>query len=690
LEIYKKYCVYTIVGWHTQLTKVTKNMKMSTTKIISTAAISIFYLATAQAQVNKTDSIDKVLKSMKEDTAKVNLLVETGKAQTDILPDKAFNYCQQAIELSKKIDYPLGLANAYCLKGSCYASKNEIKTAISNYQLADSIYHKYKGRRFKEGSGTILLEYGVIQHHLGNYLEAIQFYIRSSKIFDSLNNKTVLPTLYGNLSSLYSYLQQFDKAEFYARQCVKLAEETNNAYYTSLGNIYVATTLIQQEKYKEVLPHILKAKKIAERMNDHYLLSTCYSNLGQYYGYCKLDFTQAISNIKMAIEQSKLIDNHIEEVVDILNIFEFYYYGNQFEKARITAMEAYEISHKFKFTNMEQLSLNDLSRAEVQIGDYKKAYEHLLQSTEIKDSVFKDNSQKQINHLEALYQSEKKEKEINQLQNEKLVSELTIKRRNVVIYALFVTIALLIGMSFLFYRNIRNKRIIVEQDLVIERQKTKELEKEHQISAAHAVLQGEETERQRLARDLHDGLGGLLSGVKLKLTNIKGNYVLPEEYVNHFDNALGLLDNSIGELRRVAHNMMPESLVKYGLKDALQDFCDQIDSNKKVKIHFQFFGEEKRFESSIENTVYRIAQELINNSLKHAEASELMVQLILKEERVHLTVQDNGKGFDITLIDETKSSGLRNIRSRVDTFNGRIDLNSSPGKGTEVTVEFSC
>jgi len=663
---------------------------MNTTKVNLTALLFIFCLATIKAQVSKPDSIDKILNHLKGDTSKVNLLIETGNAQLDILPDKAFDYCQQAIVLSKKINYPLGLANAYCLKGSYYASKNETKMAMSYFQLADSIYHNYKGRSYSEGLGTVLLNCGAMQHHLGNYLEAIQLYIKSSKIFDSLNEKTYLPKLYGNLSSLYSYLQQYDKAEYYARQCVKLAEEINNAYYISSGNIYIATTLIQQEKFEEVLPHIFKAQKIAEKMNDHYLLSTCYSNLGQYYGYCKNDFALAIINVNKAIEQSKLIDDHIEEVIDILNVFEFYFYDKQLEKAKIIAMEGYQISRKFKFIDMEQYSLNNLSRVEAQFGEYKTAYEHLLQSTVLKDSVFKDKSRRQINYLEALYQSEKKEKEINHLHNEKQVSELTIKRRNVFIYALIVTIALLIGMSFLLYRNIRNKHIIVEQDLEIERQKTKELEKERQINAAHAVLQGEETERQRIARDLHDGLGGLLSGVKLKLTNMKGNYVLPEEYVNRFDNALGLLDNSIGELRRVAHNMMPESLVKYGLKDALQDFCSQIDNDKKVKIHFQFFGEEKRVESSIETNVYRIAQELINNSLKHAVASEIVVQLILKEERIHLTVQDNGKGFDITQIDETRSNGLRNIRSRVNTFNGSMDIISNPGKGTEVIVEFNC
>jgi tetratricopeptide (TPR) repeat protein len=202
---------------------------MKISKIILVSSFSVFCLIKAQTQVVNTDSIDKVLKTLKEDTAKVNLLIKTGRTQLTTLPDKAFNYCQQAIALSKIIDYPLGLANAYCLKGHYFLQiKNETKMAFSNFQLADSIYHKYKGRNYTLGIGTILYNYGVIQHMQGNYLEAAQFYIGSSKIFDSLNEKTYLPKLYCNLSSLYSYIRQNDKAEFYARQAIKLAEETSD------------------------------------------------------------------------------------------------------------------------------------------------------------------------------------------------------------------------------------------------------------------------------------------------------------------------------------------------------------------------------------------------------------------------------------------------------------------------------
>jgi len=191
-----------------------------------------------------------------------------------------------------------------------------------------------------------------------------------------------------------------------------------------------------------------------------------------------------------------------------------------------------------------------------------------------------------------------------------------------------------------------------------------------------------------LSRDLHDGPGGLLSVVKSKLTNMKGNYILSQDNVKQFDHAIGLLDDSIKELRRVSHNMMPEALIKSGLKDALQDFCDQISVGKKLSLTFNFFGENKRFENSLEITLYRIALELVNNALKHAKATEILVQVVQEDNRIYLTVMDNGQGFDPSKIDTLKSTGLRNTRARVESFNGHIDIDSQLGKGTEIGVEF--
>jgi signal transduction histidine kinase len=206
--------------------------------------------------------------------------------------------------------------------------------------------------------------------------------------------------------------------------------------------------------------------------------------------------------------------------------------------------------------------------------------------------------------------------------------------------------------------------------------------------ATQSVLKGEESERKRLARDLHDGLGGLLSGVKTALNNMKGNVILTGENVDSFSQALGMLDNSITELRRVAHNMMPEALMKLGLKDTLTDFCNELDKVNPMNIAFQFYGQFSRVDTNLEINAFRIIQELVNNAIKHSEAKELVVQMIQEPNRLCFIVLDNGKGFNLKDLEHTKGIGLASIKSRVDSFNGQLEINSKPGKGTEITVEF--
>ncbi len=164
--------------------------------------------------------------------------------------------------------------------------------------------------------------------------------------------------------------------------------------------------------------------------------------------------------------------------------------------------------------------------------------------------------------------------------------------------------------------------------------------------------------------------------------------MLSSESVTLYNKALSMLDSSIQELRRVAHNMMPENLMKFGLKDALGDFCHSLE-NKQMHINYQHFGTQNRFDHKIEISLYRIAQELINNALKHSQATELIVQLIQENSRVNLTVQDNGKGLDTAVLKTAKGAGMANIRSRVESLKGKFDIASEPDKGTEISVEFN-
>jgi signal transduction histidine kinase len=204
------------------------------------------------------------------------------------------------------------------------------------------------------------------------------------------------------------------------------------------------------------------------------------------------------------------------------------------------------------------------------------------------------------------------------------------------------------------------------------------------LIAVQSVLKGQEEERSRLAKDLHDGVGGLLSGIKLSMSTMKGNVFLSEQNAQAFGNVIMQLDQSIAELRRVSHNMMPEALIKYGLKEALENYCENLNISGKLKVQLQTYGMETRMEQNTEIIIYRIVQELLNNIIKHAEAKKVLIQLSLEDEQFNLTVEDDGKGFDVNEIKD--GAGLANIKARSEYLNGSIDIVSKKGEGTSINI----
>lgn len=156
-----------------------------------------------------------------------------------------------------------------------------------------------------------------------------------------------------------------------------------------------------------------------------------------------------------------------------------------------------------------------------------------------------------------------------------------------------------------------------------------------------------------------------------------------------FERSLDMIDTSIKELRRVAHNMMPEMLTKFGLDEAVKEYCNSINAAKLLMVKYQSLGMDNRLDKSTEILVYRIIQELLNNTLKHSGATESFIQIIKEGNRLNVVVEDNGKGFDTASLEKNKGAGWTNIRSRVEYLKGQLDIHSEPGKGTLVNIEFN-
>ena len=238
-------------------------------------------------------------------------------------------------------------------------------------------------------------------------------------------------------------------------------------------------------------------------------------------------------------------------------------------------------------------------------------------------------------------------------------------------------------ITLLSYRTYRQKQ-------KLQQHRIDELETQQQLLAAEAVMKGEEQERTRLAKDLHDGLGGMLSGIKYSFQTMKGNLIMTPDNQQAFERSMDMLDSSIKEMRRVAHNMMPEALVKFGLDTAMKDFCDDINRSGALRVVYQSLGmDQLQVEQTTAIAVYRIVQELLNNTMKHAAANTAIVQLSRTDTGINITVEDDGKGFDPVILSQGKGIGWSNIQSRVEYLKGKMDVRSTPGNGTSVNIEFN-
>jgi signal transduction histidine kinase len=348
----------------------------------------------------------------------------------------------------------------------------------------------------------------------------------------------------------------------------------------------------------------------------------------------------------------------------------------RFKEAENYLLKGIEEARAINYFGMLDEGYKYLSDVYAETGRYKLAYDYFQKYKEINDSVINLESKKYATELEKKYESEKKDQQI-------ILQQTQLQKRRIVNFILIGSAVTLLIITLLLYRNYRQKQRLQQQRIV-------ELEKEKQISATGAVLKGEEQERTRLAKDLHDGLGGMLSGIKYSLNTMKGNLIMTPENTQAFERSMDMLDSSIKEMRRVAHNMMPEALVKFGLDTALKDFCNDINQSGALLVNYQSIGmEPAAVEQTTAITVYRIVQELINNTMKHAAAKTALVQVTKTGSQLAITVEDDGKGFDASLLRTAGGMGWSNIRNRVEFLKGILDVQSGKETGTSVHIEFT-
>jgi two-component system, NarL family, sensor kinase len=351
-----------------------------------------------------------------------------------------------------------------------------------------------------------------------------------------------------------------------------------------------------------------------------------------------------------------------------------YYYNGQTRLAEDYALKAYKISEENDLPSITQSTCVILTKIESTLGNYKLANVYDAKRDSIYDAELNAEVASNVQDVEKKYETQKKENEIIKL-------NATNKQKSILNKILIGSTIGLSLVGFLGYRNLRAKR-------KLQQAKINELEKDKQLLAIDAMLKGQEEERSRIAKDLHDGLGGMLSGIKLNFVNMKENLIMDAPNVAAFENSIMQLDNTIAELRKVAHNLMPEALVKFGLKNALLDYCNSMQISSRTKIIYEQMGTERELGNTADLYIYRIIQELINNAIKHANANQILIQLTKAANTVLITVEDDGKGLDKMQLANAKGIGMKSIQQRVDYLKGSMEIESTPNQGTSIHIEL--
>jgi signal transduction histidine kinase len=444
---------------------------------------------------------------------------------------------------------------------------------------------------------------------------------------------------------LYRTLADVRASLIYLEKAKNMVEETDDEeekmkVYFSYCALCANIKDLEQEKVNEVLVYALKSYELSCKLNAKSdqaaaadLLSKFYSNHFPDYD---LAWKYANEMMQIAIE----LDNTILLRDSYCSISDIYLKKGLYKECLDVALKGWEMDTNLVSSGRDFVT--NIIYANIGLGDKEQATHYVGELILLYNRYVEKSSREMLSEIEVKYETEKKEMRIASLERERKMYVWLGVAGVLVVFAL--------GLALLL--NIRNRR------------------KERRLIASEAIQEGEIGERMRIADDLHDRLGSDLTAVKIGLSNAESLQSISEK-----------LDACMKGLREITNNIIPRSLRLYGMKSALEDFCTQY-----ANLQFHFFGEEKRIRHNLEYTVYCCAKELVNNSLKHSGASTINMQLVQSRKHASLTVQDNGCGFDERSV--IKGDGLQNIRNRVASCRGKIDIASTPGKGTETVIEL--
>lgn len=635
----------------------------------------------AQTPEQLADSLRKVLPKQKEDSNKVNLLIEICNNVSYYNLDEAITYGLQGLALSKKIGYRKGTSKMAYILGFVYADQNKFKESANMYDEAEQIAIAEKNQ---ELLGKISNGRGSWHFMQSDFFNASYHYSKACEYFQLIKDTSREIIAYQNLIATIGSLENYDKSIKLSLELVEKVNRLNDSSQIAFAYNHLIVAYLGIKKTDEAAKYVPYLRAYIAKTSDLAFAADSYSILGLYYER-RGEYDTALMLHKTGLNIS--LRENFQPAYLNLAIGRTYLKKKDLPNAYYYLNEALVLSKKSKSIDVQYRVSAQMSTYYAAINDYKNAYKYSIEYEKLNDSVLAMKTRQYASFLEASFENSKKEKQISALELSNTQNELAVVRRNrMLIITGLLAITLLSILGFL-YRVSQQKRTIAEKDKILQQEQIKFLERQQQVVSLQSMVNGQETERTRIAKDLHDGLGGLFSTVKMHFSTLQ--HEQQELQVNPlFSKSYELINTASEEVRRIAHNMMPEVLLKMGVLQATQELCNSISAGKLLKVTMQSYGMEKRLNASTEIMLFRIIQELLNNIIKHAQATEAIVQFNKDGNRLSVTVEDNGRGFNTKETDEKITAGLSSVQSRVQYLNGELSIDSQTEIGTTILMNF--
>jgi two-component system, NarL family, sensor kinase len=628
--------------------------------------------------VSQRDSFIRELEQTRADTFRVHLLTELSYVIHSLGNfDSALHVANEAYLFAKKINHVPSIIESLTTLGSLYGNfgTRDYDKSMTFFHEASSLAEENQLYELTHKTYSSVLN---LYFYEGDFPSAMNLTTKGLALAEQRGDIKKISG-YNNLLG-FIYLRQGQPLESkkYYQQYLNLSQALNDSLAVADAYNGLAEAVLLNKQMDEALKFHFKAWNIYLR---HYEAGVSFKHDQMAYTAFRISHTyKLMQDYPRAIEYSaRVLDytkkhgtNEYDFVLYCLNAGELYKLTGDARTALQWARKALSLSLKMKHRENIRDSYLLASNIHHALSRPDSAYYFHVRYASMKDSIINEASHRAIQHLQSKYDLQKKDQEIAMQQSQLEQQQF---QRNALIIA-FVFLAVIMFLLYNWYRLKQKNKFQAELT-------------HQQNELFNTIVTFQDSERQRIAQDIHDSVGSVLSAAKLQMSSledIKGK--LSDDDQKSYDAALMLIDQASQELRSISHNIMPAALSRLGLVAALENLIDKISNYSGVQINLNVHGFRERLSERTEIGIYPVVLELINNVLKHAQASEATIQLVKHPAYINITVEDNGKGFNVKRNKSSDGIGLKSVMSRIHYLKGSINIDSEEGQGTSVMIDI--